>query len=155
LFGPYDVVPDEGAGYRFETRNAITYSCLFIDISDTFGIEECRILSFHLELVGDHIVPPFDARVGMTVMKVLGDFFEKHDDVIIYVADCSDGRQIKRRVKFNRWLVDYPLAGVTLDEYIYKDVVAGIIRKTTDFHEAISYAIRDGLDTLKAQRNGN
>jgi hypothetical protein len=152
LFSPYDVVPYEGAAYRFDTGNSITYLCVFVDVTEAFGLQECKIMSFNLEIAGDNQTPPFDPRVGMTVMKVLAEFFEKHDDVIIYVADCADGRQLKRKLKFSRWLSDYPVSGVTVDEYTYKDVVAGIIRKTTDFHEAISHAIRDGLISMKAQR---
>jgi hypothetical protein len=154
LLSPYDVVPDdEGAVYRFETSNAITYLCLFVDVTEAFGTLECRIMSFNLEVLGDsHTPPPFDPRVGMTVVQLLAGFFQKYDDVIIYVADCSDGRQLKRQLRFNRWLAEYPVTGVTMDEYAYKDVVAGIIRKNTSLHERISYAIRDGLNATKPQR---
>lgn len=146
---------DEGVAYRFDTNNSITYLCLFIDVTEAFGVQQCRIMSFNLEVLGDNFTPPFDPRVGVTVVQLLADFFQKHDDVVIYVADCSDGRQLKRKLRFNRWLNDYPVAGVTLDEYIYKDVIAGIIRKTTELHEGISYAIRDGLNAMKTQRSGN
>lgn len=146
---------DEGAAYRFDTSNSITYLCLFIDVTEAFGTLDCKIMSFNLEVLsGDPTPPPFDARVGMTVVQLLADFFQKYDDVVIYVADCADGRQLKRKLRFNRWLTEYPVEGITMDEYTYEDVVAGIIRKNTRLHEAIAQAIRDGLNTMKAERAG-
>jgi len=106
-------------------------------------------MSFNLEALEQQDSPVFDSRVGITVMSLLSNFFKKNDDIIIYVADCLDGRQEKRRIKFNRWFRDYPIDGVVVDEYIYNDIRAGIIRKTSEEHESISLEIRQQLNKHK------
>jgi hypothetical protein len=121
-------------------------------VSDTFGIEECRIFSFNLDVVGgegDKII--FDPRVGATVMSLLSDFFEKNNDIIIYVADSKDGRHQQRQNKFIRWAKEYPIKGITIDQYTFGDILAGIIRKEIEEHEAISLSIRDELNRLKGE----
>ena len=151
MFNRYEVSPFEGT-YQFVTKNDIQYVCTFADITENFDeldTKNCRILMFNLTNKSIGTLPPLDSRVGVTVTWILSEFFKGNDDVIIYVADTKDGRHEKRRQRFDRWLRDYPIAGVVIDNYIYQNLLAGIIRKETELHKLISDELRMRFDIMK------
>lgn len=137
MFSLYEVSPFEGT-YQFVTNNNIQYVCTFTDITENFDdldTQHCRILMFNLTNKSIDTLPPLDSRVGVTVTWILSEFFKSNEDVVIYVADTRDGRHVKRRQRFDRWLRDHPIAGVVIDDYTYQNLLAGIIRKETDLHK--------------------
>lgn len=147
----YEVSPVEGT-YQFATKNAIEYVCTFSDVTENFDdldLKNCRILMFNLTNKSTGALPPLDSRVGVTVTWILSEFFKGNDDVVIYVADTKDGRHEKRRQRFDRWLRDYPITGVVIDDYTYENLLAGIIRKETDLHKSISDELRRRFDGMK------
>ncbi|MBT1685666.1 DUF6169 family protein [Dawidia soli] len=147
----YEVSLFEGT-YQFITKNGIQYVCTFKDVTenfDDFDIKHCRIHMFNLTNISIGALPPLDSRVGVTVTWILSEFFKGNDDVVIYVADTKDGRHEKRRQRFDRWLRDYPIAGVVIDNYTYQNLLAGIIRKETELHKLISDELRMRFDKMK------
>jgi hypothetical protein len=44
-----------------------------------------------------------DERVGHTVLEVFKLFFEKSENVVVYVCDSMDDRQLARKRKFDIW----------------------------------------------------
>jgi hypothetical protein len=147
LSSRYEVSPFEGT-YQFTTKNNIQYVCTFSDITenfDDFDTKSCRNLTN--KSLG--VLPSLDSRVGVTVTWILSEFFKGNDDVVIYVADTKDGRHEKRRQRFDRWLRDYPIAGVVIDDYTYENLIAGIIRKETGLHKSISEELRMKFDKMK------
>jgi hypothetical protein len=49
-------------------------------------------------------IPP-DERILYTIAAIAEDFFEKEENIAIYVCDDSDGREQARKRKFDGWFV--------------------------------------------------
>lgn len=50
---------------------------------------------------------PYDARIGMTIVAILTEFFKKNSNSMLMVCDNTDGREGKRRILFDRWYETY------------------------------------------------
>lgn len=48
-----------------------------------------------------------DERIGLTVLQVFNLFFQKSQNVAVYVCDGADGRQLSRKRKFDSWFWRY------------------------------------------------
>jgi hypothetical protein len=105
LLVPYNIsVVDNG--YEFTTKNNLTYSVYFIDITETFQ-SQVKVYSFGFGLVNHTGEIPPDERVGHTVTKILDDFFCVNDDIILYVPMESDGKENERLRLFDIWWATY------------------------------------------------
>lgn len=52
--------------------------------------------------------PPVDLKIPPTIAAIFSDFFNKtFYTVVVYICDSSDGRQIFRKRKFDRWFEYY------------------------------------------------
>jgi hypothetical protein len=157
LSNPYQVSLIEGT-YQFTTRNEIEYVCTFTDVTenfDDFDTKNCRILMFNLTNRSENKRPPLDGRVGATVIRIILEFFSANDNVLIYVADTKDGRHEKRRQRFDKWLRDYPVNDIVIDDYTYENMLAGIIRKEIEIHRLISNELRLRFDKMKDEYLGS
>lgn len=48
-----------------------------------------------------------DERVGITILHIFDAFFKKLQNVVVYVCDSLDGRQLARKRKFDSWFWRY------------------------------------------------
>lgn len=75
-----------------------------------FGDEQSEIskyiFEFIIEVVNTTITRriPEDKKVGITVVAIFKNFYEKYGDAIsIYICDTSDGKELARKRKFDGW----------------------------------------------------
>jgi Family of unknown function (DUF6169) len=48
-----------------------------------------------------------DERIGLSVLQAFNSFFRVSKNIVVYVCDGLDGRQLARRRKFARWFWQY------------------------------------------------
>lgn len=66
------------------------------------------VYTFNIDVVkGDVRKAIGDDCVGITIAQVIRLFFEQIENVIIYVCDSLDNRQVARKRKFDRWFWQY------------------------------------------------
>jgi Family of unknown function (DUF6169) len=111
LLSPYPLRENDEYAYEFTTSRQIKYSIYFIDygfmFSDYPAIAE-NIFSFNIEVIdGNETETAVDERIGLTVVEILRLFFEKMNNVAIYVCDSIDKRQQARKRKFDLWFWKY------------------------------------------------
>lgn len=101
---PYDIVEDNPLGYRFVTKDGITYHAYFLNVSYLHPAFT-NAYSFNIEPDGDYKETrhPIDTRIAMTIVAILNDFFAKNENSMLMACDNLDGKESKRRKLFDRW----------------------------------------------------
>ncbi len=107
--------------YTFQTINQVTYEIVFKPTPYLFG--ESAIFSyftyeFSIILVNNPMdrEPPVDLKIPPTIAAIFTDFFNNAaDTVVIYICDSSDGRQVFRKRKFDRWFEHYKYSFIKID----------------------------------------
>ena len=67
-----------------------------------------NVYMFNIDVIkGDPDDSTTDERIGLTVLQVFNIFFQKLKNVVIYVCDSLDERQLARKRKFDRWFWKY------------------------------------------------
>lgn len=67
-----------------------------------------NVYMFNIDVIkGDSNDSVTDERIGLTVLHVFNSFFQKLKNVVIYVCDSLDERQLARKRKFDRWFWKY------------------------------------------------
>jgi hypothetical protein len=94
---PYKVEQSENI-YHFTTISGVSYIAYFIEIDSA---EINNLYSFSFETDSNNT--PFDPRTSVTVIKILQDFFENHQNSMLFVCDVSDGKQQARLRLFDQW----------------------------------------------------
>ncbi len=93
--------------YRFQTDKGVFYSLKFSDGSFYFVNLPTYIPIFEFSItvvsLGDHLSPPRDARVEITIVAIMRLFFLSHENSIIYICDNLDEKQAARHRKFDIW----------------------------------------------------
>ena len=89
-------------GYQFVTDNDVVYLISFIkyplpDENQVFSFYSFNIDRCSIKKGQD------DVRVRNTIAFVIDMFFQKHNDALMSVTDCSDSRQAVRHRLFSRW----------------------------------------------------
>ena len=75
--------------------------------SDYPSIAE-NVFSFNIDLLdGDADSSVTDDRIGVTILEVFKLFFTKIQNVVVYVCDSIDDRQLARKRKFDLWFWKY------------------------------------------------
>lgn len=97
--------------YYFDTPNGIYYEIKFKPSAYLFeGYPAFAYNTFEFAIVvldnqtGKN--PSFDPLVSNTIAKIVFDFFQNHERIILYTCDTSDGRGEARQRRFNLWF-DY------------------------------------------------
>lgn len=68
----------------------------------------CPIYSFNIDVIdGSARGVVEDVRIRQTVLHVFELFFEKVDNVVIYVCDSLDERHLARKRKFDLWFTSF------------------------------------------------
>ena len=67
-----------------------------------------NVFSFNIDVLdGNADGSVMDNRIGITVLEVFMLFFSKLENVVIYVCDSIDERQLARKRKFDLWFWKY------------------------------------------------
>ena len=79
-------------------------------------------------------------------MAILHDFFDNHDYILGYTCDVTDGRELSRKILFNRWFkeandgslkkLDFQAENVYVSLIVYKDYFA-IDQAASDIEQLI------------------
>lgn len=111
MLSPYPLQENDEYSYEFITDAGIKYKIYFLDYSYLFDVYthiNCPIYSFNIDAIeGDPDDSPGDDRVGATVSEVMNLFFLTVDNVVVYVCDSIDNRQLARKRKFDLWFYSY------------------------------------------------
>ena len=108
----YSFVGGEKNTFSFQTINRFTYDVTFKPtpyLFDEGSVYSHYTYEFSIILVSNTLEqnPPFDPKIPPTIAAIFTDFYENAVDTItIYICDSSDGRQMTRRRKFDKWF-DY------------------------------------------------
>ena len=111
MLSPYLLQENDEYSYEFLTDQRIRYSIYFLDYSYMFSdypsIAE-NVFSFNIDLLdGDADSSVTDDRIGVTILEVFKLFFTKIQNVVVYVCDSIDDRQLARKRKFDLWFWKY------------------------------------------------
>lgn len=67
-----------------------------------------HIFMFNIDVIkGNPDESVSDDRIGITVLQVISSFFQKSQNVALYVCDSMDNRQLSRKRKFDIWFWKY------------------------------------------------
>jgi Family of unknown function (DUF6169) len=96
-----------GNEFRFDTDNGIFYSVSFSDGSFYFFNLPLHIPVFEMSIkvvsFGNHLSPPRDRRVEITVVEIFRVFLSDNENSVVYVCDNLDEKQAARHRKFDMW----------------------------------------------------
>jgi hypothetical protein len=77
---------------------------MFSDYPDLPG----NVYSFNIHVVeGDVTISAEDERIGLAVVEVFRIFFNRIENVAVYVCDNADKRHLARKRKFDLWFWKY------------------------------------------------
>jgi len=111
LSSPYQLQESDSYSYEFTTDFKVKYHIYFIDYAYMFYDYEhitCPFYSFNIDVIdGSTRGVAEDVRIRQTVLHVFQLFFEKVDNVAIYVCDSLDERQLARKRKFDLWFSSF------------------------------------------------
>jgi|GEM_PF-925174 len=80
------------------------YSSLFEDYPDV----TCDVYCCGIEVAeGDPSISPLDKKVGATMAEIVKFFFAETSNVIVYVCDSLDNKEVARKRKFDDWFSRY------------------------------------------------
>lgn len=136
--------------YTFLTTSNIVYEIHFKPTQYLFGEDSDfskTTFEFTIIVVDNPSIhtPKFDARTSKTIAAIFNNFFSNSpNNVIIYICDSSDNRQMIRKLKFDRWFeifkgseyikIDYSL--IDIDKIVYP--ISLIIKRTNPLAAKIS-----------------
>jgi len=107
LHSPYRVwQTQEDSHYYFQTDTGIQYDILFSP--DTSIINSG---AYTIDIVNrQHVISPVDVKLRQTITAIIEEFFEANgNEVMLYVTETGDGKQMFRNRLFVRWFNLYNL----------------------------------------------
>jgi hypothetical protein len=111
LLSPYPLSINDELSFEFITNSGVNYKIYFLDFSNMFEDYPnitCSVFMFNIDVIGGNPVnTPIDQRIGDTIAHIMKLFFTNLDNVVIYVCDSVDERQLARKRKFDRWFYLY------------------------------------------------
>lgn len=67
-----------------------------------------NIFMFNIDVIkGNPDESVSDDRIGITILQVINSFFQKSQNVAVYVCDSMDNRQLSGKRKFDIWFWKY------------------------------------------------
>jgi hypothetical protein len=87
LLIPYPIQRNEDGSISFVTDQQIVYTADFVDASYHFSDTEASLPVFEFSLYPDREVTTTgtDRRIGLTVIYILENFFQRPENVLLYV----------------------------------------------------------------------
>ena len=92
--------------YKFTTKSEIIYQVHFVKDGTLTYLSGTKVFEQVYQIVIEKTTDntePFDSRVFLTIEAIIIEFFNDTAKVLSFVCDTSDGKQIARFKKFNRW----------------------------------------------------
>lgn len=136
--------------YLFETINEVVFEIKFKPSDYIFGYSESiKNNAFELGIIileeGRKVGK--DDRIPTTIAEIVFDFFsKKSEDIIIYICDSSDSRQLARKRKFDSWAdffkgTDYFKVDAEIIDNEKNKIYSSLILKSDNqnFREIIKY----------------
>lgn len=105
LHSPYKVLQreDRPQNYYFRTDFGIEFN---ISIEEDFAIVPSG--TYALDITNrEHKRSPLDPKFRLTLIAIVEEFFEKNNDVMLYVTETGDEKQAFRDRLFVRWFNTY------------------------------------------------
>ncbi len=106
---PYEYHSPEPNVYVFESDANHVYTVTFT-YPDRFFLESCSNCKDILEVdirCQTCELPPNDFRVGVTIFNIFNEILSDSCNGIIYRCVDKDGKECKRKMKFDRWYDDF------------------------------------------------
>jgi hypothetical protein len=139
LINPYEFTSNPSPAeinvdYQFETSNGHIYKVTFVEATRIIDIlDNLPVISNAIYLIVDSVYCRgslnFDVRIGSTVISIIKNYLLEIDrfSILVFNCDISDGRQLKRHHKFDRWFRTYAtnLYFEKIDEEILEPEVTG------------------------------
>lgn len=111
MLSPYPLKEQDEYSFEFVTDQGIRYVIYFLDYGFMFSDypEIARqVFMFNMDVLdGDPDESKSDERIGLTILHVFNLFFQKSQNVAVYVCDSMDNRQLSRKRKFDIWFWKY------------------------------------------------
>ena len=111
MLSPYLLQENDEYSYEFLTEQGVRYSIYFLDYSFMFSDYPAiaqQVFSFNIDVLdGNADSSITDDRIGITILEVFKLFFTKLENVVVYVCDSIDDRQLARKRKFDLWFWKY------------------------------------------------
>ncbi len=104
---PYPIVENPDGTYSFVSDYGINYSIALFDASFHFNnivIPDGNIVEFSF---GADKELPVDKKVTDTVLQFLSLFFQNPQNVLLYVCESIDRKQLPRKRIFDKWFLKY------------------------------------------------
>lgn len=122
MLSHYPLFENDELSYEFIPDSGVNYRIYFLDyghILNNYISQTNTIYSFNIDVVGNaNELGATDERIGLTIVHILKLFFEKIENVIIYVCDSMDDRQLARKRKFDFWFWKYSDGSIIKEEGI-------------------------------------
>jgi Family of unknown function (DUF6169) len=109
MYKPYIFIKNTAkTQYSFLTNAGIIYRIDFSEIPDLFAdypLFANNVFEFIIALDKSqkNLSPSFDNNVGITIAKIVKDFLDEREKIIVYFCDVKDRRHEARNRRFNFW----------------------------------------------------
>ena len=111
-FAPYKVWTEDGCDYYIETFKGRLFKVGFMD---DFSIWQTG--AYQLTIGNEsHQPSPNDLKLKETIFRIIEAFFAANPDILLYICETGDGKQLYRSRLFVRWFNTYPKR----DAYVLK-----------------------------------
>ena len=131
LHAPYRVKQreDKPQDYYFRTDYGVEYD---ISLEEDFSIIQSG--AYSLDITNrEHKRSPLDPKFRLTLIAIVEEFFERNNDVMLYITETGDEKQRFRNRLFVRWFNTYEHR----DQY-YIQTAEGIMEGQMNFAAIIS-----------------
>jgi len=145
LLHPYPLKENDKLTYQFKTDQGVSYLVYFLDYSYMFGDYPSlanQAYTFNIDVIDDNVRLINDERIGLTVVEVIRLFFEEFNNVVIYICDSVDNRQMARKRKFDLWFWKYN------DGTIIKEDELAFIEGTKIYNTLLLHKDNDQFDEI-------
>lgn len=143
MLSPYTLKEHDEYSFEFVTDQGIQYIIYFLDYSAMFtNYPEIahQIFMFNIDVIeGKPDEGLSDDRIGITILQVFNSFFQKSQNVAVYVCDSMDNRHLSRKRKFDIWFWKYN------DGSLIKEDDIAIIEGTEIYNSMILHKKNDHL----------
>lgn len=108
---PYPLSEIDNYSFGFTTDQQVTYIAYFLEYGYMFYDYPdfaADTYTFNIDIVsGNADAALNDDRIGITIVEILRLFFNRIQNVVVYVCDMSDERHMARKRKFDWWFWKY------------------------------------------------
>ena len=147
-FASYKVWTENGKDYLIETNRG---NIFVVGFMDDYSIWPTGAYQFTINNQS-HLPSPNDRKLRETILLLIEAFFAANPDILLYICETGDGKQVFRSRLFVRWFNtynrrdDYVMQTAEVEEEGTKNFAALIVQKSNprlreiiaEFDETIS-----------------